>query len=345
MASNKKLAAIFIAIFFIFIALFNFSSASDINQQALINSLWQQILIIKTKILEIQAQLQLLLSNIVVLQKNDQVTSDSFDIELVSASELKIETDGVKTSEDYYKKFIDSTIKIGFSEDDLKKIKKDSDGRVMLLEDLIDSAVSNENLNEFKDSFSAWQNLDESVVAELKKISVAPKMHSSHQWMVSWYQYHSEVAKKFASADLKKDQITALKNQFKKNAEIHNEKFKNSLAEIKDWRNYVLIPTAQAFTCGAFTGPFYHFGGRVTIIEPCDFGLVETITPPCGGLLFFTYPILAANPYLWKKPTPGSVVLGRSTVAPGVCPLGVCPGCVLFPYEAIVLYFGTSLEP
>jgi len=61
--------------------------------------------------------------------------------------------------------------------------------------------------------------------------------------------------------------------------------------------------------------------------------------------MFFSWPVLSANPFLWKKPTIGSAILGRSVVSPLVCPLGPCPFCTLIPFEATVLYFGTSLIP
>lgn len=333
MGSKKiYIPTILLAIILLFAIAFNFSNAfTGVERQALIESLIKQLIIIKEKILEIQRQLQLL------ILKSLTPT--------VSNTELNIQSNGARTAEDYYKSFIDSLIKINFNEEELKQIKKDKDGRVLLLEELIEEASLSGNLDEFRISFRAWHRLDEDVINGLKKMPVNSAMVSLHQWMIGWYQYHSQLARKFSNDNLSKDQINQLIEQFKSKAEIHNSKFKSSLAELKNSPDFVLIPAAQAFTCAAFMGPFYHFGGRVVVMYPCDFGIVETISPPCGGMLLFTYAVLAANPYLWKKPTIGSSVLGRSVVAPGLCPLGVCPACVFFPYEAIVLYFGTSLTP
>ncbi len=334
--ANKKIyiLTVLLTIIFLFTIAFNFSSAfTGAEKQALIESLVKQILIIKEKILEIQRQLLVLISN--------QIQSEDKKI----ISELNIQSNGAKTAEDYYKSFIDSLIKINFNEEELKQIKKDEDERVLLLEELAEQASLTGNLDELRISFRAWHRLDEDVITELKKIPINSTMVSLHQWMIDWYQYHSQLAQKFGNDNLTKGQITQLIEQFKGKADIHNSKFKNSLAELKNSPDFVLIPTAQAFTCAAFMGPFYHFGGRDTVMYPCDFGIVEIISPPCGGMLLFTYAVLAANPYLYKKPTIDSAVLGRSVVAPGICPLGVCPACTLFPYEAIVLYFGTSLTP
>lgn len=340
MISKKYIFIVLPAIVLLFIITFNFSSAfTDIEKQALIESLIKQVAILKTKLLEIQKQLQLVLLKISL---NKQIISN---IPIVSSCELNITSAGAGNAEDYYKSFVDSVLKVNFTNDELTKIKKDKDGRALLLEELIEQANSGVKLDDLRLSFSAWQRLDEDTATELKKISVSSSMLPLHQWMVSWYQYHSQVAQKFSTEDLNKDQINQLQEQFKENAEIHNSKFKNSLISLKKSPDFVLIPLAQAFTCGAFLGPFFHFGGRVTVMLPCDFGVVETISPPCGGMFLFTYAVLAANPYLYKKPTIGSAILGRSLVAPGICPLGVCPACTLFPYEAIVLYFGTSLTP
>lgn len=326
--NNIFIFALFIVL--IFFLLFNFSSAfTGIEKQALIESLVKQLIIIKEKILEIQRQLLILILN--QAQKTQ--------------GELNIQSSGAKTTDGYYKSFIDSLIKINFTEEELKQLKKDKDGRALLLEELTEQASLNGNLDELRASFHAWHRIDEDVITELKKIPIDSVMTALHQWMISWYQYHSQVAEKFSKEDLSSEQINQLIEEFKKGADSHNAQFKNSLAELEKTRDFVLIPATHAFTCAAFTGSFYHFGGKVTVMYPCNFGIVETISPPCGGLLLFTYPVLAANPYLWKKPTTGSSVLGRSVVAPGVCPLGPCPGCALFPYEAIVLYFGTSLTP
>jgi hypothetical protein len=340
MSSKKFRFFIFILIIVFLVLIFNFSNAfSGAERQSLIDSLLKQLAFIKEKLLEVQKQLQLILLKISL---NKQTISN---IPIVSSSELNITSAGAGNAEDYYKSFVDSALKVNFTNDELTKIKKDKDGRALLLEELIEQANSGVKLDDLRLSFSAWQRLDENAVSELKKIAVSSSMLPLHQWMISWYQYHSQLAQKFSTEDLSKDQIYQLQEQFKENAENHNAKFKNSLTSLKKSPDFVLIPLAQAFTCGAFLGPFFHFGGRVTVILTCNLGLVETISLPCGGLFLFTYAVLAANPYLYKKPIIGSAILGRSLVSPGVCPLGVCPACVFFPYEAIVLYFGTSLTP
>lgn len=250
---------------------------------------------------------------------------------------------------EYYKKFLEALLKANFTNDELtsiKKVKEGSGERVFLLEELLEQAASGTELNDLRDSFAAWRQLDEKVLTELNKMAVDPKALYLHSPMIEWFEYHSSLAKKLSEENLSLIQINQLTQQFQQKAEIHNSRFEKSLSKLKKSKDFVLIPTVQAFTCGAFVPPpFYHFGGRVTLMEPCNWGIVETISLPCGGIFLFSYSVLAANPYLWKKPTIGSAILGRSTVAPGVCMLGVCPYCTFFPYEAIVLYFGTSLTP
>lgn len=278
------------------------------------------------------------------LSSNQTLASD---IPQIPLSELNIQDSGAKTTEEYYKKLLETVSKLGFSKEDSLKIKKENIGenkeRPLLLEELIEKVNAGDNLNELRDSFIAWHSFDETVITELKKIPVNLQMVFNQQMFIGWFKYHSQTAEKFSEGNLSKEQISQLADNFKKNADIHMADFQKSVLSLKESPEFVFIPKAEAFTCGVFVPPpFYHFGGRVILMEPCNFGIVETISPPCGGLILFSYAALAANPYLYKKPTIGSVVLGRSTVAAGVCPLGGCPGCILFPYEAVVLYFPVS---
>lgn len=258
--------------------------------------------------------------------------------------------DNSEAVKNYYQNFIEAANRANFTGEEMVSIAKSEDSRVLLLEELIEKANQGTNLDGLKTSFRLWHQLDERVLSELNKLSINNKTLSFHQIMINWFSYHSKLAKQFSEENLSKRQINQLAQQFKKNAEVHMLKFKQSLdiSEISKGLGKIFtsfIPQAEAFTCAAFSASFYHFGGRVTVMQPCNFGIIETISPPCGGLLLFTYPVLAANPYLWKKPTIGSAVLGRSVVSPNVCPLGGCPYCTYFFYEATVLYFGTSLSP
>jgi len=276
--------------------------------------------------------------------------SDSFSkfINEINLFTPRVAQDDSEAVENYYKNFVEALNRANFISEEMALMAKTEDERPLLLEELLEKAEQEENLEKLKNSFYVWHQLDERVLAELNKLSPNPKTLSFHQTMVNWFSYHSKLAKRFSEENLSQNQINQLSQQFKKDAEIHMLKFKQSLEVSKGLEKIfaLFIPQAQAFTCAAFVPPpFYHFGGRVIKMLPCNFGIVEIISPPCGGRILFTYPVLAANPYLWKKPTIGSAVLGRSVVAPGVCPLGGCPGCLLFPYEAIVLYFGTSLTP
>lgn len=284
----------------------------------------------------------------IISQSNSGAENLTFPQVLVS--ELNISSSGAKTTEEYYKIFLETVAKIGFSEEDFSKIKKENIGddkeRPLLLEELIEKANVGDNLNELKDSFIAWHNFDETVITELKKMSVNSQMVPNQQMLIGWFKYHSQIAEKFSEDNLSKDQITQLANEFQKNAEVYNSNFRKSVSSLKKSSEFVFILKAEAFTCASFFPPgFYNFGGRVTTMLPCNWGVVETISPPCGGVFLFTYAVLAANPYLYKKPTYGSAILGRSAVVPGICILGVCPSCTFFPYEAIALYFGTSLVP
>lgn len=251
---------------------------------------------------------------------------------------------------EYYKKFLENTFSIGFDADQLPAVKKEENGRVLTLEELIDFARNGTSLGELKASFSAWSYLDKKVLAKMERLYVDEKAREMHKELLGWFQYHQATAQKLSAENLSSEQVGNIYVEFQQKAEKHNNQFKQYLDNPISFESVFekifslfIPPRAEAFTCGALVPPpFYHFGGRVILMKPCNWGVVETVSPPCGGELLFSYPVLAGNPFLWKKPTIGSAVLGRSVVAPGICPVGIVP---VFPYEAVVLYFGTSLVP
>ncbi len=274
-----------------------------------------------------------------------KLSTKQSDIPYVPDSELNIESAGAKNSGEYYEKFLMLVKDINFYEGDFEKMKKGEKERVLSLEELIEKAVLSGSVSGLEDSFSGWRNLDGKAIKELKKIPVYSGAVSINRSTIGWYQYHYETAEKFSKGNLSKEEIIGLQNEFKKNAGIHVENFKKSLAKIKNTKSFSfeLISKANAFTCGAFVPPpFYHIGGRVLFIEPCNFGLVIEIGTPCGGVILFNYLTMATNPYLWHNTTYGAAIIGRSLIEFGACPLGVCPYCTYFYYAAIVLYFGTS---
>lgn len=266
---------------------------------------------------------------------------------IINENELNISNAGVKNEAEYYIKFIDTVVALSFSDEEREVLKKDNTGAFLLLEELISEAEAGINLESLRSSFVAWKSLDEKILSELKKMPVDRNMIFTHKSMLSWYQYHYETAKKLSEEILSANEINKVSKNFATTAQMHTAFFRESVNGLdKKEMGFFLIPRAQAFTCASFFPPgFYNFGGRVTVMLPCNWGIVETISPPCGGMFLFNYGLLIANPYAYKKPTFGSAILGRSSTVPGVCILGVCPACTAFPYEAVVLFFGTSLIP
>jgi len=240
---------------------------------------------------------------------------------------------------DYYKAFLDIAVKTNFTDEEFGQLKKDQNNRVVLLEELMEIAKEGTALNELKTSFAAWYELDKRMLASLNNLSSDYKILPAHKLMVDWFEYHADVAKKLSEENLSQVQINQLFEQFQKEAEVHNARFATSLVGLEKSTDFVLINKAKAFTCLSII-PLgsYNFAGRVIVNDPCNIGPVIAITPPCGGLLLFSYPMLDINPFLWKNITPGSVVLGKSIISPGAC-FGLLH---VVPYEAIVLYFGTN---
>ncbi|MBI4993851.1 hypothetical protein HZC33_02770 [Candidatus Wolfebacteria bacterium] len=243
---------------------------------------------------------------------------------------------------DYYKNFLEISRQISFEKNSIEKMVEDPQmsNAPMTLENLIEIAASGTNLEELRFSFGEWERLDYKMVNELNKLN---NQFYFNKELANWFKYNADLAGKFSKNNLNKNEIESLASEFKAKGAIHNENFKKSVAVLEKSPKFSLIQTAQAFTCAAFSLPgFYNFGGRVSVQDACDHGVVEIILPPCGGSLMFSYPVLAANPYLYKKPIISSVVLGKALVAPWVA---ACLPAEPIPYEAEVLFFGTSGLP
>jgi len=259
------------------------------------------------------------------------------DIPFIPDSEMNIQSAGPKTPSQYYENFVDSLKEITFTDEEAGAMKKDLSGRIFSLEELIEEAVSGGDLAVLKSSFSGWQNLDERVLIKLKNMPVNFEMVSLHRSLLGWYSYHSAMAKKFSEPELNNVRLAELENQFKKNAEIHLSKFHASLTSLKTSPNFVsiFIPEAQAVGCGGV-----NFGGRLGAGKVCWWGTVITVSPPCPGVLLFSYVMVAANPYLSKNISSGTAVLGKMSLASGCCVYNADGEC--WPYQAVVLYFGSS---
>lgn len=257
-----------------------------------------------------------------------------------------------QASLDYYRQLGDILAKTKFTNDEFQSALKTEEGRVMLVEELLEKARLGEDLDNLKKSFLAWQRLDERFLGELEKITLpSSSAIFFHQVLLDWFKFHLATVQKLQDTNLDRTSLEKIEQEFKDRAFAHTGRLRRSLSEQQGLGKILALftPQVQAVTCGAVVPPpLYHFGGRVVFMWPCDLGFVEAISPPCGGLLLFSYPVLAANPFLWKKPIIPSAVLGRSVLVPAFCltPSALtCPACFPVPFEGVVLYFGSSLFP
>lgn len=248
-------------------------------------------------------------------------------------------TEDKKSLEDYSVKILEAWSKNGFTEEEFVSIKKNKDGRLLSLEELIQQAIQGGNSEELKFSFKAWQMIDERTLNNLKNISVSSQLFSVHQSMVSWFQYHSQTAEKLSKENLSSGEINNLFNQYLEKAKVEVPKFQQALVPIKESFSSVFIPKAQAQT----EPVFYHFGGLVvSYADFCTNGFAVVIKGVKGGLLWIYYPVLTANPFLYKMLAPSYYVLGRALSGPGVCNKGP----INYPQGiAQILFFGSSATP
>jgi len=263
------------------------------------------------------------------------------DIGFVSTSQDKATEKAISSEslDDYLTKVLGVWAKNSFTGEEFASIKKNKDGRVLSLEELIQEAIQGGNSEELKLSFRAWQVLDERTVNDLKNISVSSQLLSSHQSMISWFQYHSQVAGKLSKENLSGGEINNLFNQYSEKAKVETPKFQQALAPVKKAFGSIFIPKAQAQT----ESSFYHFGGLVvSYADFCTNGFAVVITGVKGGLLWIYYPAFIANPYVYRMLVPSYYDLGRALWGPGTCNKGK----VNYPLGiAQILFFGSSATP
>lgn len=336
---RKKKNNVFIfasLVILVFFLLFNFSSAfNGAEKQALIESLINQVAILKEKLLEIQRQLLVLISN-QARQIQIQDKKIIFNVPAVSDSELNIKTGGAANEEEYYNSFSESLSKISFTDEEFNGLKKDKNGRPYSLEELSQQAVFGADLRELRPSFQAWQNLDEKALDALKKIAISQQMLFFHRSMVVWYKYHSQLAQKLSAENLSASEANDLYNEYLENGKIYLPKFQESLSKSENSHFFGLFSIIKT----AYSAGFYHFGGMVlSVADTCTNGIAVSVGPPKGGLLWIYYAVWAANPYLWKNLSPGAYILGRALYGPGWCNKGTVNYSI---GTAQILYFGSS---
>lgn len=272
----------------------------------------------------------------------------------IDRKEFTISLHGLKTYAEFYQEFGTIGTRITFSPEEMAGMKKiqmntglkgEVVERVATLEELIDLLKNGEPVDSLRPSFIAWKNLSERTIAELKKIPVTYYTLEVNQEMTSWFTYYAQTADRLSKGGLTTEQIGGIAREFEILGKSHQKVFGANInkTESETPGTFSFVNRAQAFTCAAFQGPIYNFGGRILAIVPCDFGILDYVSPPCGGIMFFTFPVLAANPFMakWGPYVPSAAVLGRSFAAPGVCPIIIVP----HPYEAVVIYFGASAGP
>ncbi len=131
-----------------------------------------------------------------------------------------------KPPETYYLKLI-GIWSNGFLPEEFSALKKDSDGRPFLVEELAQKLIAGADLNDLKPSLLAWQTLDERTVAELKAFSEYQSA-SYHQALINWYQYRLQFIQELRSGNLPPEKIENLLNQYRQNSE--NELSRSALS-------------------------------------------------------------------------------------------------------------------
>ncbi|MBN2197750.1 hypothetical protein JW698_00925 [Candidatus Wolfebacteria bacterium] len=259
------------------------------------------------------------------------------ELNLLSFNKTKL-VEETKELENYWAQILEIWNK-GFGEEKFELIKKNEQGRVLSLEELILEAENKGISEELKISFAAWQELGKKTLKDLENVSINDELSSAHQALISWFKYHSEIAGKFSKENLSSEEIKTLSSQYIEKAKTEPLKFQQALSLPEKSLTSFFIKIAQAQA----ENVFYHFGGLISsYADFCTNGFAIVVSAPKGGLLWIYYPAYIANPYLYKILAPSYYVLGRAMWGPGICNKG--------PYNygigaAQILFFGSSGTP
>ncbi|MBI5147563.1 MAG: hypothetical protein HZA37_00200 [Parcubacteria group bacterium] len=121
-----------------------------------------------------------------------------------------------KPPESYYVQLVDIWNK-GFTPEEFAALKKNSDGRPFLAEELAQQMSAGANLNELTSSLLAWQALDERTVTALESLSEYQNA-SYHQALINWYKYRLRLVEELKGGP-PPEKINILLYQFRKNSE------------------------------------------------------------------------------------------------------------------------------
>ena len=271
---------------------------------------------------------------------------------LIARQDFTIDPNGLSSYGDFYNAYAKITTEVSFPLDTMEEMNKVEDsegkGRVLTLEELMALVNKGDSTKRVRTSLLAWADLDKRMAEALKTLPIKSTVVDANQELASWFTYHGQIAERFADPSIELSEKQSLADEYARYGKIHNTSFgqKIARAQKREPLAFTLAKKAEAFTCASFVPPgIYNFGGRVAYYLPCNWGIVETIAIPCGGIFLFTYAGMAANPFLFQYGPYiiSDAILGRSVVAPGICVLGVPPVAAYFPYEAIVLFYGAAM--
>lgn len=271
--------------------------------------------------------------------KNDKGKSSSLlpvGLPSVSDSEINIQSDAPSYSETIVNAFKNT----GFSAEDLKSLKKNSDKRPLSAEELAKDAEILGVAGDIKKSLGIWQKLDEKMIDSLKNEPISAKSSQNHKSILAWYKYHANYIKRLMNPDLTRADIKKINENHWKNIKYYVPRVQKQMADAFDAR----LPIVQ-FLIKSVEAIGIPFGGRIVTYTDfdCILGIPFVVAGAKGGWFFLYYAVWAANPFLYRAVHPGAAILGNASPIPGICTKATTGGLVSYPAGLTVLYFGTSL--
>lgn len=270
--------------------------------------------------------------------KNDKSKNSSLSsvgLPIVSDGEINIQSDAPSYSET----IVNALKNTGFSAEDLKSLKKNSDKRPLSAEELAKDAEILGVAGDIKKSLEIWQKLDEKMIDSLKNEPINAKSSQNHKSILAWYKYHANYIKSLMNPDLTRADIKKINENHWKNIKYYVPRVQKQMADAFDAR----LPIAQ-FLIKSVEAIGLPFGGRIISYTDfdCIFGIPFIVAGAKGGWFFLYYAVWAANPFLYKAIHPGAAILGKYSPTPGICTKATSLGLFSYPAGLTILYFGTS---
>lgn len=267
-------------------------------------------------------------------------------IPTVSDSEITIDPSGASTALSFLEAFNNPSSSIDFNYKEFNSVIKDKNGVVLFVPDLADQALTDNNFAEISSSLRVQRDFTNAEISYLKSLKVTGGAIAINKEVIGVEELTDELIKKALSVNagtLSASDFGHFNNQFIATMNSAHDKLIAQMGTIsflprESWFEQFLSEMGGVARAQVPTG--IPFGGPVTVVVPCDSGIMVTIGPPAPATIFATDEFMATPLFfLYRATHIGAFWLGIYEPVPVPCFVGPAP----VGFGEDVLMVGTSI--